>query len=65
MRKKFLSCYVEWFYGIESPRVIIEEFLLKVQMIISLGNIKLNGESKLIQVDTDRFTKHKMNFFNV
>ena len=27
LKEKFLRCYGEWFYGVEKPRIIIEEFL--------------------------------------
>ena len=27
MKAKFLRCYGEWFYGVEKPRIIIEEYI--------------------------------------
>lgn len=66
LKAKFLPCYGEWFYGIEKPRVIIENFIESADDT-QLRDYKVfcfNGEPRLIRVDTDRFTDHKMNVFD-
>lgn len=66
LNAKFLPCYGEWFYGIERPRVIVEDFI-ESQDDEQLRDYKVfcfNGEPRVIRVDTDRFTDHKMDFFD-
>ncbi len=66
-KEKFLRCYGEWFYGVEKPRIIIEEFL-------DAGNGKIpedykvfcfNGNPNFVIVDTDRFSSHKRNVYDL
>ncbi|POO85651.1 ATP-grasp fold amidoligase family protein [Clostridium sp. 3-3] len=67
LKGEFLPCYGEWFYGIEKPRVIVEKFL-ESSDDLQLRDYKVfcfNGEPKIIRVDTDRFTDHKMDFFDI
>ena len=66
LKEKFLPCYGEWFYGIEKPRVIVEKFI-ESKDDKQLRDYKVfcfNGKPKIIRVDTDRFTAHKMDFFD-
>ncbi len=66
LKAKFLPCYGEWFYGIEKPRVIVENFI-ESKDDKQLRDYKVfcfNGKPKIIRVDTDRFTGHKMDFFD-
>lgn len=66
LKAKFLPCYGEWFYGVERPRVIVEDFIQSADDV-ELRDYKVfcfNGVPKLIRVDTDRFTQHKMDFFD-
>ena len=67
LKEKFLRCYGEWFYGVEEPRILIEEFL-------DAGDGKVpedykifcfDGEPRFIAVDTDRFTNHKRNIYDL
>ena len=67
LNAKFLKCYGEWWYGVEKPRIIIEEYL-------DNGTGKapedykimcFNGKAKYIFVDTDRFTEHKRNVYDL
>lgn len=66
LKAKFLPCYGEWFYGIEKPRVIIEEFIESAddEQLRDYKVFCFNGIPKMIRVDTDRFTSHKMDFFD-
>lgn len=66
LRTKFLRCYGEWFYGVEKPRIIIEEYL-------DNGTGKepedykifcFDGKPHFIMVDTDRFIGHKRNVYD-
>lgn len=66
LKAKFLPCYGEWFYGIERPRIIIEDFIESADDI-QLRDYKVfcfNGNPLMIRVDIDRFTNHKMVFFD-
>lgn len=63
----FIPAYGEWFYGIEKPRIIIEKYLEDVN-----GNIPedykifcFDGEPKYIIVDTDRYSNHKRNIYDL
>lgn len=67
LTEKFIVCYGEWFYGVEKPRIIVEKFL-------DNGDGKeptdykifcFYGEPKYIIVDTDRFTHHKRNVYDL
>lgn len=67
LKTKFLKCYGEWFYGAETPRIIIEEYLdngtgkePEDYKVLCFG-----GEAKFIIVDTDRFVEHKRNIYDL
>lgn len=64
---KFLPCYGEWFYGLEKPRVIIEDYIESHddEQLRDYKVFCFNGVPRLIRIDTDRFTEHKMDFFDV
>lgn len=66
LKAKYLPCYGEWFYGIEKPRIIVEKFIESAddEQLRDYKVFCFNGEPRLIRVDTDRFTEHKMDFFN-
>lgn len=66
LKEKFLPCYGEWFYGVERPRVIVEDFIESADDT-QLRDYKVfcfNGYPKIIRVDTDRFTHHKADCFD-
>lgn len=66
LKAKFLPCYGEWFYGLEKPRIIIEDYI-ESHDDKQLRDYKVfcfNGVPRLIRIDTDRFTDHKMDFFD-
>lgn len=66
LKEKYLPCYGEWFYGIEKPRIIVEDFI-ESQDDKQLRDYKVfcfNGRARMIRVDTERFTNHKMDFFD-
>ena len=67
IKEKYLPCYGEWFYGQERPRVIVEKFLgnEKDEEPIDYKVFCFNGEPKLIDVHTGRFTQHKRNFYDL
>lgn len=66
LKEKFLPCYGEWFYGVERPRVIVEAFIESAddEQLRDYKVFCFNGEARMIRVDTDRFTDHKMDFFD-
>ena len=66
LKEKFLRCYGEWFYGVEKPRIIIEEFLDAGEGKVP-ADYKIfcfNGQPHYICVDTDRFEDHKRTFYD-
>lgn len=66
LRAKFLPCYGEWFYGVEKSRIIVEKFIESAddEQLRDYKVFCFHGQPKMIRVDTDRFTKHKMDFFD-
>ena len=67
LKTKYLKCYGEWFYGVENPRIIIEEFL-------DTGNecepedykiYCFNGNPKYISVYTNRFSGIKESIYDL
>ncbi len=66
LQAKFLPCYGEWFYGLEPPKVIVEEFIESAddEQLRDYKVFCFNGVPKMIRVDTDRFTEHKMDFYD-
>lgn len=67
LNSRFLKCYGEWFYGVEKPRIIIEEFLSNDNASIpeDYKILCFNGKPAYIIVDSDRFTNHKRNVFDL
>lgn len=66
LKAKFLPCYGEWFYGIEKPRVIIEEYL-EGDNGLPLFDYKFfcfNGIPKMIYVDTWKDGMHAINAYD-
>lgn len=66
-KEKFLKCYGEWFYGVEKPKIIIEEFLddNTGKPPVDYKIFCFDGVPKYIIVDTDRFEKHKRNIYDL
>lgn len=62
LKAKFLPCYGEWFYGVERPRVVVERYLENpgVSQLFDYKVFCFNGRARLVRLDTDRFTDHKM-----
>ena len=66
LKAKFLPCYGEWFYGIEKPRVIVEEYL-EGDNNLPLFDYKFfcfNGKAKMIYVDTWKNGEHAINAYD-
>lgn len=56
LKAKFLPCYGEWFYGIEKPRIIVEDYI-ESENEYGLLDYKLfcfNGKVKCIYVSTSK-----------
>ena len=66
LKTKFISCYGEWFYGVEKPRIIVEKFIESSddKQLRDYKVFCFNGEPKLVRIDTDRFNNHKMDFYD-
>ena len=67
LNARFLPCYGEWFYGVERPRIIIEEFLESDDKtpVKDYKVLCFNGNASLIRVDSDRFTRHKTDLYDL
>lgn len=66
LKAKFLPCYGEWFYGIEPPRVIVEDYL-EGDNGLPLFDYKFfcfNGEPKLVYIDTWKDGEHTINAYD-
>lgn len=66
LKAKFLPCYGEWFYGIEKPRVIVEEYL-EGDNGLPLFDYKFfcfNGIPQMIYVDTWKDGQHAINAYD-
>lgn len=66
LKAKFLPCYGEWWYGIVSPRVIIEKYLENTdrQELLDYKVFCFNGKPRLIDVHSGRFKEHKRNIYD-
>ena len=67
LKEKYLPCYGESFYGKVRPRIIIEKFLGD-ENGAEPADYKIfcfNGEPKMVDVHTGRFTNHKRNFYDL
>lgn len=66
LKSKFLPCYGEWFYGIEKPRVIVEDYIESTddEQLRDYKVFCFHGKPRIIRIDTDRFTEHKTDFFD-
>ena len=66
LKTKFLPCYGEWFYGIEKPRVIVENYL-EGDDGLPLFDYKFfcfNGKVQMIYVDTWKNGEHRINAYD-
>ena len=68
LRARYLPCYGEWFYGLERPRVIIEDLLCNSESDDGLDDYKVycfNGVPRYISVDSGRQNgQHYKNIYN-
>lgn len=67
LKRKFIRCYGEWFYGVVKPRIIIEKFLSDTTQDIPIDYkiMCFNGVPKYMIVDTDRYSGHKRNVYDL
>ena len=66
LKAKFLPCYGEWFYGIEKPRVIVEDYL-EGDNGLPLFDYKFfcfNGVPRLVYIDTWKDGEHTINAYD-
>lgn len=71
LKEKYLPAYGEWFYGIITPRIIIEEFLSEDEESIPVdykmfcfNNFKGKHDVAVTAIDTERFTDHKRKVYD-
>lgn len=67
LKEKYLPCYGESFYGKVRPRIIVEKFLgdESGEEPADYKVFCFNGEPKIIDVHTGRFTNHTRNFYDL
>ena len=67
LNEKFIQCYGEWFYGVVPPRIIVEEFLDAGggRVPCDYKILCFSGKPKYVIVDTDRFSGHKRNVYDL
>ncbi len=67
LKAKFIPCYGEWFYGIEPPRIIVEEYLEgdNGEPLFDYKFFCFNGEPKLLYVDTWKEGHHTINAYDM
>ena len=66
LKAKYLPCYGEWFYGIEKPRIIVEEYI-DTPDPEGLRDYKVycfNGKARMVAVHSDRFGAHKKDLYD-
>lgn len=56
LKEKFIPCYGEWFYGIEKPRIIIEQYIESKNGLKDYKVFCFNGIPKYIGVYSERET---------
>ncbi len=66
LKADILPCYGEWYYGIEKPRIIIEDYIESAddKQLRDYKVFCFNGEPRIVRVDTDRFENHKDSIFD-
>ncbi len=70
LKEKYLPAYGEWFYGVEKPRIIVEEFLdnglteVPPDYKMMYFNGYNGGDVAFTCVDTERFVEHKRTLYN-
>lgn len=67
LKAKFIPCYGEWFYGIEPPRIIVEEYLEgdNGEPLFDYKFFCFNGNPKLLYVDTWKDGRHTINAYDM
>lgn len=67
LKAKFLPCYGEWFYGIERPRIIIEEYLEgdNGSRLFDYKIFCFNGKPMMVYIDTWKDGKHSINAYDI
>lgn len=67
LKSKYLTCYGEWFYGVEKPRVVVEKYLSnkKRNALFDYKFFCFHGEPKLIYIDTYKDAKTGVNLYDL
>lgn len=67
LKAKFIPAYGEWFYGVEKPRIIVEEFLESDdgEELRDYKILCFNGKPAYVRVDSDRFVGHKTDMYDI
>lgn len=67
LKAKFLPCYGEWFYGIEKPRIIVEEYLEgdDGKALFDYKIFCFNGKAQMVYIDTWKDGEHTINAYDI
>jgi hypothetical protein len=67
LKEKYIRCYGEWFYGVQRPRIMIEEYLgdANGEPPYDYKVLCFNGEPRFIEVHLGRFTNHQMKIYDM
>lgn len=67
LNANFLTCYGEWFYGVEKPRIIIEKYLENENQspLFDYKIFCFNGEPEMLYVDTWKDGDHAINVYDL
>ena len=66
LKRKYYWMHREWPYKNVKPKIVCEKYMVD-ESGTELKDYKMycfNGETKIIQVDYDRFNGHKRNLYN-
>lgn len=66
LRARYLPCYGEWFYGVERPRIIVEEYI-ETDDPAGLRDYKIycfNGVPKMVALHSGRFGDHRKDLYD-
>ncbi len=67
LKTKYLKCYGERWYGVQKPRIIVEDFLedLRTPNLYDYKFFCFDGKPYYVYVDTWKEGKHHINMYNI
>lgn len=67
LKAKFIPCYGEWFYGVEPPRIVVEQFLQDgdSEELLDYKVFCFNGKAMLFDIHGGRAETHYRNLYDL